>query len=253
MQQMFDRFLALCGRAYGRWRAIKERWTYVAALSLLSVIFAGPRQFLADRIEDLNAVISIPDHLWGKWLVIFLAIAIIAYGILRSEKITKAVTERETKIRLDALSVPIAEISNFGMIRKVAEAERIREQYKNSLAQYEGYVTLISEASEIRQHEFSFGYLQFFEMTFGGFSILKTAALLLNDQCREPNMIHYEMNFIGGEKGHPMGCRMTQKSKDELETACRHNLEQLRDNLGWLDYAITKKRDLLKSEAERLL
>ena len=250
---MVERFLAFCGRAYGHWRAIKERWWYLTAALPLAVILAGPRQFLADRIENLNTIISLPDHLWGKWLAIITAFALIIIGILRSNRIAEAVAKKETETRLDFLRVPMAEMANFGELRKIIEVDAIYARLRSMLTEYGGVVEWISTVSELRQFEWSFGNLKHFDILIGNFGMQKTAACILGEQITEPNLLSPDLRFIDGEEFNNMGRLLTQNSRIELETACKHNLQQLKDSLGWLEYAITKKREKVMAEAARPL
>lgn len=97
MGRFLSRFLHGAHGAYEGWRSIHERWWYVGGALLLSFIFTGPRQFIEDRVKNVNAFLHLPDQLWGKWLIIGVAFCMISWGVWRSSK--RIATDEAEKAR----------------------------------------------------------------------------------------------------------------------------------------------------------
>lgn len=133
MAKVITRCLSGVQGACDLWGSIQGRW-YIAGALLLSAIFTGPRKFVMDRIENVNALFNLPDHLWGKWLVILLGFGLIGYGILRdtrSHAIKKSATVTATNQALELPTlIAILGATSTELAGLSAEIARERARYE---------------------------------------------------------------------------------------------------------------------------
>lgn len=85
MRRIAHLTLDFCRSAHEVWAASKGRWWYIAGSLVLAVIFKGPAAFARDRIDNVTALLNVPDQLWGKWLVIIIGFCLVFVGMWRSK------------------------------------------------------------------------------------------------------------------------------------------------------------------------
>jgi hypothetical protein len=99
-----SRGVGLIKGAHSKWASLQGRWWYVTGLAILSIIVTGPRQWLSDRLDDMSALLELPDHWWGQWLIVFAGFICIGIGVWRSFRSTHEVKalEKASATRLAA-------------------------------------------------------------------------------------------------------------------------------------------------------
>lgn len=122
---------------YARWSAYKERWWIAAGLLILSLLWQGPRTIFQTALNKMSAVLSLPDHLWGKWLIIFVALTVIAFGSWRSGAVTGKVLRSETEIRAQAIKLPTLLARAHALGSELRELGRIVERFNEKAKSYD--------------------------------------------------------------------------------------------------------------------
>ena len=83
MERFAQFSFAAAQRCHSAWKLLRDHWIWPVVGLLLSVIFVGPARFLQDRIDNVNAVLHLPDQLWGKWVIVFIVFGLIAFESFR--------------------------------------------------------------------------------------------------------------------------------------------------------------------------